>query len=239
MSEAGQMKRVVLVHTAPMLPKRFGELADELLPGVQVEHVVDESLLQETLAAGALTPAVEQRFVERAEELRAAGVDAVVLTCSSVGPAADAVGPSEVPVLRIDAAMAEEAVRRGQRIGVAATLPTTLGPTADLIRATADRLGRAVEVRTVLAEGAFALLLSEPAEHDRRVRAALAELAAWADVIVLAQASMARALEGETVEADGRVVPVLTSPRLGMEKLAQVLGVTPTLTDETAGQAAE
>lgn len=222
------MRRIVLVHTAPMLPKRFGELAEELLPGVEVEHVVDESLLQETLAAGAMTPAVERRFVERAEALRAAGnVDAVVLTCSSVGAAAEAVADGAVPVLRIDRAMAEEAVRRGSRVGVAATLPTTLGPTADLIRAAAADAGRTVEVRTTLAEGAFALLPTDPAEHDRRVRAALVALAAWADVIVLAQASMARALEGDALAVAGRRVPVLTSPRLGMERLAHVLGVAP------------
>jgi hypothetical protein len=130
-------------------------------------------------------------------------------------------GPA--PVLRIDTAMAEEAVRRGQRIGVAATLPTTLGPTSDLIRAAAERADRAVEVRTGLAEGAFALLASDPAEHDRRVRATLTDLAAWADVIVLAQASMTRAVEGSAIVAGGRSVPLLTSPRLGVERLASVL----------------
>ena len=120
--------------------------------------------------------------------------------------------------------MAEEAARLGRKIGVAATLPTTLGPTADLIRAAAERAGAAVEVRTALAEGAFHLLATDPAEHDRRVRAKLAELAAWADVIVLAQASMARAVSGPTIEAAGRSVPLLTSPRLGVEKLARMLG---------------
>ena len=214
-----------MVHTAPMLPARFKELAAEMLPGVEVEHVVDESLLRETIEAGAMTPAVQRRFVERAEALRATGVDAVVLTCSSVGPAAEAVGAGDVPVYRIDAAMAEEAVRLGGRVGVAATLPTTLTPTADLVRAAAARAGREVEVRVTLAEGAFQVLPSDPAEHDRRVRAALHDLAAWADVIILAQASMARALTGDTVERDGRSVPVLTSPRLGVEKLARELGV--------------
>ena len=217
------MKRVVMVHTAPANVARFELLAEELLPGVMVEHVVDESLLQETIAAGALTAEVEQRFIERAEALRAGGADAVVLTCSSVGPAADLVSEGPMPVLRIDVAMAEEAVRLGNRVGVAATLPTTLGPTADLIHAAAGRAGRVVEVRTRLAEGAFQLLTSDPAEHDRRVRDCLAELADWAEVIVLAQASMTRAIQGTSIEASGRLVPLLTSPRLGVERLSTVL----------------
>jgi Asp/Glu/hydantoin racemase len=223
------MKRVVLVHTAPMNPARFQELAEEIMPEVAVEHVVDESLLQETIAAGGLTAEVARRFVERAEALRASGVDAVVLTCSSVGPAAEGVSAGPVPVLRIDTAMAEAAVQVGARIGVAATLPTTLGPTAELIHAAAARAGRAVEVRTALAEGAFQVLATDPAEHDRQVRACLEELAGWADVIVLAQASMARAVAGAaTITAAGRAVPLLTSPRLGMERLARLL-------NETAG----
>ena len=52
---------------------------------------------------------------------------------------------------------------------------------------------------------------------------ALRVLANRNDVIVLAQASMARALGGaDAVEADGRSVPVLTSPRLGVERLRDV-----------------
>ncbi|MCC6618849.1 MAG: hypothetical protein IT341_07390 [Chloroflexi bacterium] len=215
--------RVVMIHTTSANPARFQELADELLPGVAVEHIVDESLLQDTIAAGTLTDAVRRRFAEQAAAVRTDEVNAVVLTCSSVGPAADGMDGGPTPVLRIDMAMAEEAVRRGQRVGVAATLPTTLGPTSDLVRAAAARAGRDIEVRTGLAEGAFALLASDPAEHDRRVRAALAELANWADVIVLAQASMTRAVEGSAITAGDRTVPLLTSPRLGIERLAAVL----------------
>ena len=116
-------------------------------------------------------------------------------------------------------------MRLGGRAGMAATLPTRLGPTADLVRA-ATRAGRDVEARATLAEGAFQALPADPAEHDRRVRATLHEFAAWADIIILAQASMARALTGDTVERDGWRVPALTSPRLGVEKLAREPGVT-------------
>jgi hypothetical protein len=80
-----------------------------------------------------------------------------------------------------------------------------------------------VEIRTALAEGAFAALGQNDTEtHDRKVQATLADLAGWADVIVLAQASMARALAGAS-EVGG--VPVLTSPRLGVERLREVLGL--------------
>ena len=104
---------------------------------------------------------------------------------------------------------------------MAATLPTTLGPTADLIQRAASKLGRTVEVTTSLAEGAFdALRSGDGARHDALVQAALRDLASRVDVIVLAQASMARAVGGaESLDADGRSVPILTSPRLGVQRL--------------------
>jgi hypothetical protein len=211
-------KRVVMIHTVASLPETFGKLCDELLPGVEVEHVVDESLLQETLREGRLTDDVRARFSARADSALAGQPDAVVLTCSSVGPAADG-----TEVHRIDRAMADRAVRMGRRIGVAATVPTTLGATSDLIWRAADEAGQEIELSSELADGAFqALREGRGEEHDRLVQAALARLAPGSDVIVLAQASMARALGGADAFAG---VPVLTSPRLGVERLRDVLGV--------------
>jgi len=223
------MPGVALIHTVAGLDKVFGQLCAEVMPDVPTRHTVDESLLQDTIAVGHLTDDVHARFRAHAEAARADGADLIVLTCSSVGPAADDLGDQlGVPVLRIDAAMAERAAELGRRVGVAATLPTTLEPTATLVRRAAERLGREVVVTPALADGAFAALKAGRAEeHDRTVMDVLRSLAAQSDVIVLAQASMARALAGaETVEADGRPVPVLTSPRLGVERLRAVVAGT-------------
>ena len=111
--------------------------------------------------------------------------------------------------------MARAAVAAGQRIGVLATLHTTLGPTTTLIQQTAARQGADVTVVSRVSEGAFALLQAgDVAGHDARVAASLRAMAPEVDVIVLAQASMARALEA--VRADLGATPVLTSPELGM-----------------------
>ncbi len=219
------MAKVVLIHTVAGLENVFGPLCDEVAPGLAPSHVVDESLLNDTIAAGTLTDDVRARFRARAEQARADGADVIMLTCSSVGPAADDLSEElGVTVLRVDEAMAERAVALGSRVGVAATLPTTLEPTAGLVRRAAERAGKSVDVTTELASGAFqALKAGDAARHDELVQAALRSLAARVDVIVLAQASMARALAGaDSVEADGRRVPVLTSPRLGVERLSEV-----------------
>jgi hypothetical protein len=116
--------------------------------------------------------------------------------------------------------MAEAAVAGGKRIGVAATLSTTLDPTIRLIRDTAAHHGRAIEILPALCEGAFeAVLAGDTDRHDSLVTKALAELRARADVIVLAQASMVRVLA--KLPAGG--TPILSSPELALRKARALL----------------
>jgi hypothetical protein len=100
-----------------------------------------------------------------------------------------------VPVVAIDAAMAVEAVRQGERIGIVATAPTTLEPSGRLIEVAAAAVGRHVVVRPRLVEDAVSVFLSgDTVGYDRMVLTAVDEEAACAEVVVLAQASMARVL---------------------------------------------
>jgi Asp/Glu/hydantoin racemase len=201
------------VHTVLSLPPTFSALAEELVPGADVFHIADETLLGVTRREGRLTPATRRRVLGYVESAAEAGADVVVVTCSSIGPAVEASrGFVDVPVLRIDEPMADEAVRLGSRIGVVATLSTTLEPTADLVARRAAAAGKDVEVVTHLCEGAFG-----SDRHDELVREGLRAVTAETDVVVLAQASMARVVE------DNPPVPVLSSPRLGMERVAALL----------------
>lgn len=216
--------RVAFVHTVAGLVPRFRELSAELLPGAETFDIVDETLLREATAEGRVSLDVARRLFAHLAAAERHGADAIVVTCSSVGDVVDAARPfAGVPLLRIDQAMAEEAVGRGSRIGVLATLRSTLEPTAALIRRSASTAGRGVEVRDRVCEGAFeALRAGETERHDDLVRAGLRELIGWAEVIVLAQASMARVVE--TLTADERRTPILSSPRLGMERVRQLVG---------------
>ncbi len=216
-------KTVAFVHTVLSLPPAFAELADELVPEAEVFHIVDESLLGVTRRSGSLTPTTRRRVLGYLESAAEAGADLVVVTCSSIGPAVDAgAGFVPVPVLRIDEPMADEAVRIGSRVGVLATLRTTLEPTAELVGRRGEAAGRRVEVVSRLCDGAFeALQAGDRDRHDALVREGLAELSAGVDVVVLAQASMARVVDA-LPEAE-RPVPVLSSPRLGVERAAELL----------------
>src|SRR5512133_2771774 len=150
------MPTIGFVHTVLGLPPTFAELAQELVPGADVFHIVDETLLGITRKTGSLTPTTRRRVLGYVESAADAGADLVVVTCSSIGPAVDASHEFvDVPVLRIDEPMADEAVRRGSRIGVVATLATTLQPTADLVARRAHEAGKDVEVVAHVCDGAF------------------------------------------------------------------------------------
>jgi Asp/Glu/hydantoin racemase len=209
---------VAFLHTVTTLPAVFDELADELLPGVDRFHVVDESLLGVTRRTGSLTPTTRRRVLGHLESAVEAGADLVLVTCSSIGPAVDESRPFvPVPVVRVDEPMADEAVRIGKRIGVLATLSTTLEPTAELVARRGD-----VAVVSQLCEGAFdALRAGDRDRHDELVREGLRAIAGEVDVVVLAQASMARVTDA-LPEAE-RTVPILSSPRLGVQRVAQLV----------------
>jgi Asp/Glu/hydantoin racemase len=215
---------VTLIHTVAGLAPVFNGLAREVLPiGTHVVHVVDEDLLQDTIRRGSIADDTRSRLAAYVDFAAESGADAVMVTCSSVGPVVDALAPrAALPVIRVDVAMADQAVQGGQRIGVLGTLATTLEPTAALIRARAAAAGRDVVVEARVAEGAFeALQRGDTVEHDRRVTALMQELLGRVDVMVLAQASMARV--AEQLPADVQRAPILTSPRLGVERLRTVL----------------
>lgn len=207
---------LALIHTSPTLASGFTKLCHLHIPEAKVFHMVDESLIQETVKAGRLRKSTIRRLVEQVASAEEAGADAVLVTCSSIGPGATlAQQLFEIPVLRIDDAMAEKAVRQAHTIGVMATLRTTLDPTTALLHEKADKAGRKVELIECLCEGAFpAVLAGDTATHDRLLTKALLEDLKGVDLIVLAQASMARVLT--TLPPDAVHAPVLSSPELAV-----------------------
>ncbi len=218
------IKKLAFVHTVPSLVDLFTRLAAELLPAdVETLHIADEVLLKVVLAQGGLSPEIFRRVAEHARAAESAGATAVQLTCSSISPCAEpARAMVGIPVLKIDEPMVDRALGLGTRIGVAATAVTTLKPTADLVRLRAAAMGKRAEVEPVLCQGAYAALFGgHPEEHDRIVRAVLAELRTRSDVVILAQASMARVVDG--LPAEPQATPVLTSPRLAVERARTIL----------------
>jgi Asp/Glu/hydantoin racemase len=216
-------KKLGLVHTSATLVPVFAQLCKEKLPNVDVFNIADDSLVKSIREAGSLTATIARRVAGYLESAELAGADYIMVTCSSIGPAVEAGAKlMSVPVLRVDQPMADKAVAAGKKIGVIATLSTTLEPTADLIQRRAALAGKQIELTSKLVEGAFeALMAGDGATHDAKVAAALKELSQQVEVIVLAQASMARVVD--SLAAADKRVPIFASPGIAVDYLATVL----------------
>lgn len=179
------MRTVVVVHTGPASVQPIKQQFEQILPDVRVVNIMDDSLLNDVMAAGRLTEAVTGRIFSYMQLGQQMG-----------------------------------AVAAGPRVGVVATVRTTLEPTVRLIKAKAAAAGRSIEVTEALAEGGFqALLDGNPELHDDIVKRTIQSLADQVDVIVLAQVSMARLIPSLT----GMKVPVLSSLQSGVETVRGVL----------------
>jgi hypothetical protein len=211
---------LAFLHTAAIHEDSFEKLCKEIAPALKVRHVVDEALLgqaRENGLTGALVAKVHDAVIRAADT----GAAVVVCTCSTVGGLAEATNTAgKFIAMRIDRAMADIAVSTGGRILVIAALASTLEPTRALLQSSARNANVDIKLVESLVEDAWASF--ETGDRDKYhelVASAVQNGLEDADVIVLAQASMAGVVERFL---DARK-PVLSSPRLGVKAAVDML----------------
>lgn len=205
---------IAFLHTAPGHVATFGVLMTALAPNIPLRQTVRADLLAAAREAGGVTPAIAAEAIQALEDLSANGARVVVCTCSTLGGCVAALRDRPWSrFLRIDTPMAEAAARIGGRILVAATVDQSLASAIALLEATAALHGRRVEVRGLIVEGAWPLFAEgDRGGYRRAVVKAVRAAAGDADAVVLAQASMAGAVD----DLADLGVPVLSSPRPGV-----------------------
>jgi hypothetical protein len=211
---------LVLLHTAQSNVDLFSGLLAEMAPEIPVRHLLRDDLLKAAFIAENLTPEIRKETADLLYLQATEGAGLVVCTCSTIGPGADDAAAQSItkgfaPVLRIDRPMAMDAVSRADHIVVAATFDTTLEPTLDLVKQAAIESDRAVIIEPCLIANGKQLF--EAGDMDGYLTAIASGLEAAAratELIVLAQASMAPALDRLPAPLP---VPVVSSPRSGIE----------------------
>jgi hypothetical protein len=213
-------KTLTLLHTSPVHVETFNRLLNEIAPDIPVKHIVKEDLLQEARQSGADASALKQHVSDTIFEAIDQQAGVVLCTCSTIGTCAELAGQStETPVLRVDKPMAQKAVMIGSPIVVAATLKSTVQPTRELILTTAQELGRIVTIQEVICESAWDKFEQGDLDSSyQEIANTLRPHSTGAQVIVLAQASMA----GAVAYCSDFPIPVLSSPRLGIEAAIEV-----------------
>ena len=216
------MTQIGFLHTAEVHVATFEALAADA--GVRALHALRPELLGQARADGA-SDAVRAGVEAAVADLVSRGADVVVCTCSTLGPVAEACTSTRA-VLRVDRPMAAAAVAacladsadpgRGG-IGVVAALESTLAPTRELLLDEAARADVAAEIVEVSVPTAWdALEAGQTEEYHAQIAEAVRSLAGRVGVVVLAQASMAGAVD--LVRDLG--VPVFSSPALAVQAAA-------------------
>ncbi len=197
------------------------EVKEQLGEECELFSLQDPSILADVREAGYVTAAPAARLITMFMQAVQEGCDAILNICSSVGEVADCAQDAAaylgVPIVRIDEEMCREAARKGNKIGVMATLPTTLEPTKNTIRRVSRELGKHVELVDCLVEGAFGL---DQEQFKQKMAEHAGKIADQVDVLVFAQGSMAYC---EEYIADMYKKTVLSSPRFGARELRKAL----------------
>lgn len=214
--------KIAVIHTSLAIRESVDAEIMRQIPDAEIHNIIDEKILSDVMKNGGINEDIIRRMSLYVLAADSMGADMILNACSSVGEAFD-VGKqlTAVPCLKIDQAMAEEAVRLGSRIAVYGTVATTLAPSARLIEAEGRKAGKEITVTRHLIDGAFQVLSEEKnvQKHNQMVLEKILATKDDYDVLVLAQASMAVLIPelGEVKQ------PVLYSLKCGIERLKEEL----------------
>jgi methionine synthase II (cobalamin-independent) len=186
-------------------------------------NILDDSLITDCIENNGMTEAVKKRLFSYYKTAYSSGAELILNTCSSVGEAVDEFQLFPIPIVRIDEPMCREALKIARNIAVVATIQTTLSPTVRLLEKCAREVRKNISVTSLLAKGAFeAITAGDTVTHDQILADTVKTAADTCELFLLAQASMER-MEVYLHELTGR--PVLSSPRLGIQKVRHILEV--------------
>jgi len=217
-------KRIALIHATPVAIPPVVEAFHRGWTEVDTFNVLDDALSTDLARAGTLNTALKQRIAALAAYATGIGIDAILYTCSAFGEAIDAVArTAQMPVLKPNEAMFEEALRLGTSIGLLATfqpsIPSLEQEFVDMARAHNTN----VTLESACVPEAMAALTAGDADQHDRLIAEAAPRFAHCDVVMLAQFSMARARPAVQQVIGNRV---LTSPDSAVAKLKAMLNGT-------------
>lgn len=211
---------ITFLHTDKVHIPVFSALIESLDPAVSVRHDVHADLLIRARESG-LTSALKADIKQAMRAAADSGAGVVVCTCSTIGSVAEAASDGKDYLsLRIDRAMADQAVNSGGKILVVAALESTLESTRTLIESSAknSRVNPVVDIH-VVADAWDYFLSGDQATYHQLIARDIQSLHTGYHCVVLAQASMAPAVD----LCQDLPVSVLSSPAPGVSGALEAL----------------
>ena len=216
-------KTLGIIHAVNLTIRAMQPFLERFIPDIEVVHVCDDTIQRDNIRAGVgVIPKRNYfKFAQYAHNLQEAGADMILLACSTFNYAAELARPMiDIPIMQIDRPMMELAVCQGRRVGLLATLSTTVPSSERLLRIVAAEQKKEVEVTTVLREEAFRAIQKGDSEtHNAILLEEIEKLAGKVDSIVMAQLSMSALAPHLT----GTRVPVYDSGTTGFGRIRQMM----------------
>jgi aspartate/glutamate racemase len=223
MTRPMKAKTLGIIHAIHKTIRAMEPFIAQYIPEVDVVHLADDTIQYSNIAAGVgvIPKRNYYKFAQYAHNLEEAGVDMILLACSTFNYAAELARPMiNIPIAQIDRPMMEAAAVTGKRVGLLATLNTTVPSSERLLRICAREQGREIEIKTVLREEAFAAWgRGDIDTHNAMLLEEIDKLSKEVDVIAMAQLSMSALAPLLT----NTRVPVLNSGDTGFARVRQML----------------
>jgi aspartate/glutamate racemase len=216
-------KTLGIIHAVNLTIRAMQPFLERYIPDIEVMHVCDDTIQRDNIRAGVgvIPKRNYYKFAQYAHNLQEAGADMILLACSTFNYAAELARPMiDIPIMQIDRPMMELAVCQGRRVGLLATLSTTVPSSERLLRIVAAEQKKEVEVITVLREEAFRAIQNGDTEtHNSILLEEIEKLSGQVDSIVMAQLSMS-ALAPHLTQTR---VPVYDSGTTGFGRIREML----------------
>ncbi len=191
-------------------------------PQARISNLLDDGLFAWVREAGGVVPEMYDVFRTLTRYMESRGADGILFTCSAFREVIDTcIAEFDLPILKPNDAMIEQALDAGSRIAIVATVgPTIPSISAEIMEMAAARC-QPVELKPYVVDGAFdALAGGDAARHDALVAARAREIEGC-DVIVLAQFTLSRAVPAVAAVSS---LPVFNSPGAAVAKLRTMVG---------------
>jgi hypothetical protein len=192
MNPKGISKSVALVSSTRAVFGPMEAAFREVFPEAQILHLLDETLLEDFRREGGLSPHTRHKALQMALTAQEAGVDGILVTCSTLSPSVDDFRPFvRIPIIKIDEPVIEEVVQKADTIGLLATAETVLKSVEPLVMKKAQDLGREISVLRFIKGDVWPLLQKDLSAFYRAIAEAATQAARECQAVILTQVSMA------------------------------------------------
>jgi len=213
--------RVALVSSTRAVFGPMEAAFREGFPEAQILHLLDETLIEDFRREGGLSPHSRRKALQMALTAQEAGLDGILVTCSTLSPSVDDFRPFlKIPVVKIDEPVIEEVVRKAEKIGLLATAETVLKSVEPLVMKKARELGRKISVRSFIKGDVWPLLQKDPAAFYRAIAEAATEAAKECQAVILTQVSIA---PGRDYVEEKERNKIYASPTYAVQALRKIL----------------